>query len=43
MTDLIIYDEDDDLEPRRWPWDDLDDEHEQAPTAAERNPSMLLA
>jgi hypothetical protein len=37
MSDLIVYDEDDDLEPRRWPWDDQEDEHEQAPTIAERN------
>jgi len=42
MTDLLLYDEDDLPEPRRRLYDDLDDEHEQAPTAYERNPSMLL-
>jgi hypothetical protein len=39
MTDL---DEDDLPEHRRRSCDDLDDEHEQAPTVYERNPSMLL-
>ena len=42
MNDLLLYDENDPLEPRRWPWDDLEDEHEECPTAADRNSSMLL-
>ena len=42
MSDLIRYDEDDELEPRRWPQDDLKDEHEESLTAADRNPLMLL-
>ena len=42
MIDLLAYDEDDELEPRREAWDDLEDEHEECPTAADRNPSMLL-
>ena len=42
MTDLLTYDEDDELEPRRWPQNDLDAEHEECLTAADRNPSMLL-
>ena len=42
MSDVLLCDEDDLPEPRRHPYDDLEDEHEQAPTAYERNPSMLL-
>jgi hypothetical protein len=42
VTDLILYDEDDELEPRRWPWDDLEGEHEESLSAAERNPLLLL-
>jgi hypothetical protein len=41
MNDLLVYDEDDLPEPRRRPCDDLEDEHEECPTAYERNPSML--
>jgi len=40
---LMVFDEDDCWDPEiENPKSDLDDEHEQAPTAAERNPSMLL-
>jgi hypothetical protein len=42
MNDLLLYDEDDLPEPLRRPYDELDDEHEQAPTVYERNPLMLL-
>jgi hypothetical protein len=42
VNDLLLYDENDLLEPRRRPWDDLEDEHEECPTAADRNPLMLL-
>jgi len=42
VNDLLLYDEDDLPEPRRHPYDDLEDEHEQSPTVYERNPSMLL-
>jgi hypothetical protein len=42
MTDLPLYDEDDLPEPRRHLYNELDDEHEQAPTVYERNPSTLL-
>ena len=42
MNDLPLYDENDEPESRRKPWDDLEDEHAECPTAADRNPSMLL-
>jgi hypothetical protein len=42
VNDLLLYDEDDPPEPRRRPYDDLEDEHQECPTAAYRNPSMLL-